>query len=226
MLNVDDVGLGVKELERCHKMGFAGAMIPVYPPENHLYDQPEYDPLWASAQDLGMPIGLHISSNRGDSEFADPANYRPTFICNADYWPRMSLADLIFGGVFERYPGLQVGSVEHELSWVPHFLDRIDYIHAHRSGDWTTEGRFKGEMLPSDYFHSNVFLGFQEDGPGVRDRHIIGVTTCSGGRTTPTRRGPSPEPPDSRGGAGGLHGGREGEDRRRERRQSVQPELD
>jgi predicted TIM-barrel fold metal-dependent hydrolase len=30
-------------------------------------------------------------------------------------------------------------------------------------------------MLPSDYFHRNVFLGFQEDGLGVRDRHIIGV---------------------------------------------------
>lgn len=31
MLNLDDVGVGVKELERCAKMGFAGAMITVYP---------------------------------------------------------------------------------------------------------------------------------------------------------------------------------------------------
>ena len=30
-------------------------------------------------------------------------------------------------------------------------------------------------MLPSDYFHRNVFLSFQEDSLGVRDRHIIGV---------------------------------------------------
>ncbi len=192
MLNVDDVGLGVKELERCHKMGFTGAMIPVYPPESHLYDQPEYDPLWAAAQELGMPIGLHISSNRASSEFADPANYRPTFICNADYWPRMSLADLIFGGVFERFPGLRIGSVEHELSWVPHFLDRIDYTYAQRSGERVKEGWFKGDVLPSDFFHSNVFLGFQEDGPGVRDRHIIGVDNLQWGSDYPHSEGTFP----------------------------------
>ena len=31
MLNLDNVQAGVKELERCAKMGFAGAMISVYP---------------------------------------------------------------------------------------------------------------------------------------------------------------------------------------------------
>ena len=31
MLNVDDVGVAVKELERCAKMGFVGAMITVFP---------------------------------------------------------------------------------------------------------------------------------------------------------------------------------------------------
>ena len=32
MINVDDVQSGVKELERCSKMGLAGGMITVYPP--------------------------------------------------------------------------------------------------------------------------------------------------------------------------------------------------
>ncbi|HIC70949.1 MAG TPA: hypothetical protein EYO88_02510, partial [Alphaproteobacteria bacterium] len=34
--------------------------------------------------------------------------------------------------------------------------------------------RFKGDALPSDLFHSNCFLGFQEDAMGIRDRHILG----------------------------------------------------
>ena len=93
---------------------------------------------------------------------------------NIDHWVRMSLSHMIFSGVFERYPDLRVGSIEMELSWAPHFLDRLDYNYTQRAiGD--TSYRFKGDALPSDFFHSNVFLGFQEDALGIRDRHIIGV---------------------------------------------------
>ena len=180
MLNVDDVKLAVKELERCAKKGLAGGMITVYPPEGRGYDGAEYDPLWAAAQDLEMPLGLHIVTNRigpgqqfsvGEETVAN----KPSFLANADHWVRISLSDMIFSGVFERYPKLQVGSIEMELAWVPHFLDRIDYQYTQRAE--TIEGgyRFKSDMLPSDYFHSNVFLSFQEDGLGIRDRDIIGV---------------------------------------------------
>ena len=57
MINVDDVEVAVAELERCHKLGFIGGMITVYPPEDRRYDSPVYEPLWATAQDLGMPLG-------------------------------------------------------------------------------------------------------------------------------------------------------------------------
>ena len=117
MLNVDDVGVGVKELERCAKMGFVGAMISVYPPEEHSYDKAEYEPLWAAAQDLGMPLSLHISTNRPGpgQEFDVIETMSPAFITNVDHWVRMSLGNIIFVGVFEHYPKLQVGSVEMEL---------------------------------------------------------------------------------------------------------------
>ena len=177
MLNMDDVRAGVKELERCANMGFVGAMISIYPPEGRSYNKPEYEPLWAAAQDLGMPISLHVGTNRpGEGqEFQQPDTLRPAFITNIDHWVRMSLADIIFSGVFERYPKLQVGSVEQELSWVPHFLDRLDYTYTQRLQQLRGEDRFKGDRLPSDVFHSNVFVGFQEDALGIRDRGIIGV---------------------------------------------------
>jgi len=60
MINVDDVQEGIKELERCAKMGLAGGMVTVYPPEGKGYDNPMYEPLWAAAQDLDIPIGMHI----------------------------------------------------------------------------------------------------------------------------------------------------------------------
>ena len=198
MLNVDDVQVGIKELERCHKMGYIGAMIPVYPSESQLYDNPAYEPFWAAAQDLGMPLSLHIASNRYSpvQELGDRGdNARPAFHCSVAYWPQMSLADIIFSGVFERYPRLQVGSVEHELSWVPHFLDRLDYTYTDRMPPKIDPSqrrpsahpmvRLKDGVLPSDFFHSNCFLGFQEDALGIRDRHIIGVDNLQWGADYP-----------------------------------------
>ena len=176
LINIDDVQDGIKELERCAKMGFSGAMITVYPPEQRPYLSPEYEPFWATAQDLQIPLSLHIGTNRlgQGQELAAVTEASTAFIANIDHWVRMSLAHMIFSGVFERYPKLQVGSVEMELAWVPHFLDRIDYSYTQRTRNFVPY-RFKEDMLPSDYFHRNVFLSFQEDALGIRDRHIIGV---------------------------------------------------
>jgi predicted TIM-barrel fold metal-dependent hydrolase len=64
MINVDDVPEGVRELQRCARMGLAGGMITVYPPEGKGYDNPMYEPLWAAAQDLDIPLGMHIATGR------------------------------------------------------------------------------------------------------------------------------------------------------------------
>ena len=187
MVNVDDVGVGVKELERCAKMGFVGAMISIYPPEARPYDKPEYEPLWAAAQDLRMPLSLHVGTNRPGpgQQFQDIDTQTAAFSANLDIWVRMSLASIIFSGVFERYPKLQVGSVEHELAWAPHFLQQIDRTYTQGVQEISEGYRFKGDALPSDFFHNNVFLGFQEDDLGIRDRHIIGVDNLQWGGDYP-----------------------------------------
>ena len=185
ILNVDDVRDGVAELERCAKMGLAGALVTVYPPQDRPYDSPEYEPLWAAAQDLNMPLSLHAASNRGQaSDFKERDIMKPSTLVNMDYWVRESLAHIIFSGVFERYPKLYIGSVELELAWVPHFLERMDYTHTQRTQNefWY---RFKEDMLPSEYFHRNVFVGFQEDAIGIRMRDLIGVDNLQWGSDYP-----------------------------------------
>ena len=185
MINVDEVEEGVSELQRCAKLGFVGAMITVYPPAERPYSLPIYEPLWAAAQDLQIPLSLHISTNRlGPGQEINFLAATPWTFSNVDHWVRESLGQMIFSGVFERYPKLQAGSIEMELSWVPHFLDRIDYTYTQRNTE-VVPYRFKEDMLPSDYFHRNVFVGFQEDGLGVRDRHIIGVDNMQWGADYP-----------------------------------------
>ena len=185
MVNVDDVQEGIDELERAAKLGLAGAMITEYPLEHRRYDQPEYEPFWAAAQSLGMPLSLHTATKRqgkirgaGEKTLRD-ASSRAT----KAFYPALSMCDMIFSGVFERYPRLMVAIVEFELSWAPHLLTTMEYTYRERVEEAIY--RFKDGMRPSDFFHRNIVLSFQEDGIGIRLRDLIGVDNMMWGSDYP-----------------------------------------
>ena len=186
MLNLDDVEWGMRELERCRKLGLKGSLIPVLPPVGKSYDLPEYEPFWAAAQDLGMPLSLHAGTNRVTDRalVVEPDHFSAEGNCNIENSIRSSLAHLIYGGVFERYPGLNIGSVEFDLAWAAPFLGRLDYTYT-QTAQREHWHRFKEDALPSDYFHRNVFMGFQEDGLGIRLRDVIGVDKLQWGADYP-----------------------------------------
>jgi len=179
MLNVDDIDGAVAELKRARALGLVGAMISVAPPAWAPYRLRDYDPLWAAAQDLAMPLSLHIGTDRADPKLGDAAfklsvkDVPPSNFVNSDYRVRITLSDIIFSGVFERFPQLKIGAVEFELSWMPVFLQRLDYTYTDRPARGPEWVRFKDRSkLPSDFFRSNVFVSFQEDPYGLRLRDI------------------------------------------------------
>ena len=185
MINLDDVSDGVRELERCAKKGLAGAMIAEYPHEEQRYDSPEYESFWAAAQDLNMPLSLHTATRRegrgrgAEADDIKDASSRATKV----FYPALSLCDMIFSGVFERYPALKVAIVEFELSWAPYLLTSMDYTYLERNEE--ASHRFKNDLLPSDFFHRNVYLSFQEDEIGIRLRDVIGVDNMMWGSDYP-----------------------------------------
>ena len=184
LVNDEDVQEGVKELERARKKGLVGGMISVYPSPDKQYDQPEYEPLWAAAQDLDMPISLHTATQRPGPEQPGAATTQTaTFRANIDHWVRCSLSNIIYAGVFERYPKLKVAAVEFELAWAPYFLRMLDYVYVERQQQATY--RFKGDAMPSDVFRGNVYLSFQEDDLGIQLRHLIGVDNLMWGSDYP-----------------------------------------
>jgi predicted TIM-barrel fold metal-dependent hydrolase len=185
MINLDDVRDAIAELTRAARLGFAGAMITEYPTEDRRYDQPEYEPFWAAAEALDMPLSLHTATRRqgkirgaGDRTLRD-ASSRAT----KAFYPATSLCDMIFSGVFERHPALKVAIVEFELAWAAHLLGTMDYTYRERHEEALC--RFRDGMRPSDFFHRNVFLGFQEDAIGIRLRDIIGVDNMMWGSDYP-----------------------------------------
>lgn len=188
MLNVDDVDEACQELERCAKLGLVGVFIPVYPLPDRPYRHPIYERLWWTAQDLDMPLLLHIATTRGGipgCEFTVDVNeLTAAGLSNADYWVRYSLTAMIFAGVFDRCPRLQVGAVEHETAWIPHWLNQMDFTYRERpifAGSW----RSREGMLPSDYWHRNLFAEFMEDDIAVQMLSLIGADNLLWGNDFP-----------------------------------------
>ncbi|HEY5252879.1 MAG TPA: amidohydrolase family protein [Acidimicrobiales bacterium] len=190
MVNVDEPAAAAEELRRCHALGLAGALITVAPPAWLPYRSRELDPFWATASELGMPLSLHTATDRADPKSAPPRldvqNAPPSLFVTMDYQVRRALADLIFSGVFERHPGLRVGTVEHELGWIPFFLSQLDYTYTDRPARGPEWKRFADpDRLPSEFFRSNCFASFQEDGIGLRLTDLIGVETLMWGSDYP-----------------------------------------
>ena len=61
----------------------------------------------------------------------------------------------------------------------------MDYTYTQRAPREEWWNRYTGDLLPSEYFHSNVFLGFQEDALGIKLRDIIGVDNLMWGSDYP-----------------------------------------
>jgi predicted TIM-barrel fold metal-dependent hydrolase len=183
MLPLDDIGEGIAELRRSRSLGLQGGLIPTSQRAGARYDQPMYEPFWSAVEELGVPISLHLGANR-DRFQEDIKTIRPSYFTAVDYWVKTSLADLIFSGVLDRHPRLLVGCIEHELGWIPHFLDRLDYTYTQRQGN-RQYYRFHRASLPSQFFREQVFCSFQDDELGVRERHTIGIRGLAWGSDYP-----------------------------------------
>ena len=168
LMSLASVEHGVQDLHRIRRQGLVGGLIAIYPDEEQQYSEPRYDPLWAAAQDLDMPISLHVNTERN-------FKVKRTMADNAtsDVHIRRSLTFMVTGGVFERFPRLKIISAENDVGWVPYFLERMDYLFDRTRNiyQWTVSRT----MLPSEYIRRQVYFTFMRDSSWVPARHLIGL---------------------------------------------------
>jgi len=168
LISMWDIDLAVGELQRCAKLGLRGAMIVSYPPEGYGYEQRMYDPFWAAAQELHMPISLHAFTGHGIEDDAHYPRYRHSCLHHA---AQRSLTQMIYYGVFDRFPQCKIVLAEFDIGWVPHFLWLADDKYRMRHEDPTITPK----MPPSKYFTANVFASFIDDPIGLKNTDIVGA---------------------------------------------------
>ena len=173
MITLVDIDEAIKGLQRCAKIGLKGAMIWASPPDDMPYSDSRYDPFWAAAQELGMPLSLHSITGFGPESrliVKRPMDryVRSTALCHE---VQRSLTTLIFGGVLERFPDLKFVSAENEVGWLTYFLQRLDQAQDEYKYLYPTALTMK----PSEYFRRQVYATFIDDPVGVATRDYIGV---------------------------------------------------
>lgn len=172
LVSLFDVERGRRELERCHKMGLRGAMIWASPPEHQPYSSPAYDPFWATAQELNMPLSLHLLTGRGKDSRQDESDLAELYV-RMVFRPnevQRTFLTLIFSGVLERFPRLKVVSAEADIAWVPHLFERADkYFRRFKQAYGVSLS-----LTPSEYFRRQLYATFIDDPMGLKTYHLIG----------------------------------------------------
>jgi len=165
-----DLEAGIKELGRIAKKGLKGAAISLALAAG--IDQPywatEYDPFWAQASELGLPVSLHALTGTSASSQGKFARY-----ATAPAAIQETVANLVEFGVLERFPKLHVISVENDAGWVPNFAARLD--HAYDRNRHYKNSPSTLTMQPSDYVRRQLHLTFMYDKVAVEQRERIGV---------------------------------------------------
>lgn len=171
LISVYNIENAVKELERVRKAGLVGAMVWMTPHHELPFSRSDhYERFWAAAQDLGVPVSLHINTGfdfisltphekRGGAKGYVRAAVNERIQLAAD-----ALLDLIFSGTFERYPRLKIVIAECEICWIPTYLQQWDFNIRRYSERGAVEPKLS--LMPSEYFARQIYATFLEDEVG------------------------------------------------------------
>ena len=124
------------------ELGAKALLVPTLAPNGHSPSHIDFDPIWAQAQEAGIPIVFHV----GGEEKLDPSyfdnglprvkdfhggeeNFTSVSFMTIPHAVMQTMAALIFDGVLDRFPRLKFGAIELGASWVPSWMRFMDSAH-------------------------------------------------------------------------------------------------
>jgi predicted TIM-barrel fold metal-dependent hydrolase len=206
-----DLDRSLADLDWIADHGFRATAIPgktVYPGEPSLLD-PHWEPFWARCADRGLHLWIHGGHGQDQASLSkeverahaqwvaasrDPERFWEiliTSVFNGELLdsakPRQAMWQVMFSGVFDRYPDLKLNMNEVRGDWIPATLRHLDAVWAaHRD-------ELPAKQPPSDYWQSNCQAGLSfVHKAEIEHRHEIGVETIGFGRDYPHSEGTWP----------------------------------
>jgi predicted TIM-barrel fold metal-dependent hydrolase len=163
ILPVDDgMEASLAEFERMTNKGAKAFYLPGSP--QRPYFDHYYDPLWTAASDAGIPLSFH--RNHGGRPKNDLGSFRMDVpginvggIVVRFFAAVEPLTYMIFTGVFQRHPDLNIVAGEVNCGWVPFWRENMDQ-NFEQQRHWS---HLPIEEKPSEYVGRNVFVTTLDD---------------------------------------------------------------
>ena len=140
----------VDEIRRAvTQLGAVAVMMPTYVSPGLDLGQPEFDPIYAEAQALGVPVAFHATAqvSQGALRFH---KYIGVHMVSHPFEQMISIISIISNGVLDRFPRLKVAFLEAGVGWVPYWMDRFDEKYHKRRAEMAPL-----KMPPSEYIRAN-----------------------------------------------------------------------
>ncbi len=152
------------------KLGLKAVFLPQFPKGadglEFDYCSPETDPLWAALEEAGLPVCFHVG------EFAKGGPGGMAIGAMVGFQPfRKVLAELIFSGILDRHPTLQVIFTEADINWVPGALQCATMLYEAFRPFLDPQI----EHHPRHYWQRNCYATFMHDPVGMRMLDIVGA---------------------------------------------------
>jgi predicted TIM-barrel fold metal-dependent hydrolase len=184
------IDTAVDALRKAKARGAKGVIISNWPAGGDNLSRDD-DPFWAAACDEGMPVSIHINivsrkQRAAQRKAAQAAGSGPGLYDMSSEATRAkaiggmsavfamtagAITAMIFQGVFERFPELQICWIETGVGWIPHLIESVDDRYW-RNRVW---GDLPIKQSPSFYWYRNNAATFITDRSGIALRHAAGV---------------------------------------------------
>jgi uncharacterized protein len=162
-LSLGDPEAAANELERAVRDGCKGAWVAQFTMTRKPHAHPDHDVVFAKAQDLGVPFGLHPTL---EPVWALPGRYEYQYVREHPMFLNVTASDAIrhaftsffHFGTFDRFPHLKLVVLEVGGGWVSYWLDRLDAVFE------TLVGRaIPLRHKPSEYFQRQCWVSADPD---------------------------------------------------------------
>ena len=150
LLPAQDPVEAASELRRAKaQLGLVAGLLPAVTVLHKGYGHPDFDPIYREAEALDISLAVHGAPSRGMGfDFFD--KFIQVHTLEHPFAILIQFTNMLFEGVFERFPKLRVAFLEAGSGWLPYMMDRMDE-------EFEKPYRFQAPLLkkkPSEYVRS------------------------------------------------------------------------